>query len=187
MVLLTLLKTFKRCSSNVNSKLKVIPECFWELAWEKISLRKTSEGWILLFIFRLNIPSWACLLTPGLKLVFDWNAQLLIFLRSSFSSLADKSTSWVTENKDAPPANSFTLDDKLSDRSLIDACGTPAFTPAQAETWLLSTTLCFLLLKKSLTIFNKPPEMPFCCSLKISPLCQILSKALDIFKKTLLT
>ena len=36
-------------------------------------------------------------------------------------------------------------------------------------------------------MFNKSPEMPFCFSLKITPSCQTLSKALDMSKKTLLT
>ena len=69
----------------------------------------------------------------------------------------------------------------------IDPCWTPAFILAQAETWALSTTLCCLLLKKSIRMFNSLPEMPFCSSLKITPSCQTLSKALHISKKTLLT
>ena len=69
----------------------------------------------------------------------------------------------------------------------IDPCWTPAFILAQAETWALSLTLYCLLLKKSIRMFNSLPEMPFCSSLKITPSCQTLSKALDISKKTLLT
>ena len=117
MVLLTFLKTFRRCSSNVDLKSKVIPKCFWELTWDTILLLKTSDGWILLFIF--GITSWACLLTSGLKLNFHWKVQFLIFLRSTFSTLGDTFTWWVTKNKDVLSANSLTLDDKLLDKSLI--------------------------------------------------------------------
>ena len=66
----------------------------------------------------------------------------------------------------------------------IDPCGTPALTLVQVDT--LRTTLCFLLLKESVKMFFKSPEMPFCFSLKITPSCQTLSKALDMSKKTLL-
>ena len=65
----------------------------------------------------------------------------------------------------------------------IDLCGTPALTLVPVETCPLRT----LLLKKSLKMFNKSPEMPFCSSLKITPSCQTLSKALNMSKKTLLT
>ena len=41
------------------------------------------------------ITSWVCLLISGLKLMFHWKAHLLIFLRSSFSYLADTFTSWM--------------------------------------------------------------------------------------------
>ena len=167
----------------------------------RVSLRHNiiaeNKRWMnITFYLPNSITSWACLLTSGWILIFHWKVLLLIFLRSSFSSLADTFTSWVTENKDVSSANSLTLDDKLSGRPLIqirnnngpkvDPCGTPAFTLPQAETWPLSTTLCFLLLKKLKRMFNRSPKMPFCSSLKITPLCLTLSKALDISKKTLL-
>ena len=68
----------------------------------------------------------------------------MIFLRSYLSSFADTFTSWVTENKNISSVNSLTLNDALSDKSLvsirnnngpkIDPCGTPVFTLDQAET-----------------------------------------------------
>ena len=69
----------------------------------------------------------------------------------------------------------------------IDPCGTPAWTLVHEEFWRLSTTFCFLLLKKSDKKRRIAPEMLFCFNLKISPSCQNLSKALDISKKILLT
>ena len=56
---------------------------------------------------------------------------------------------------------------------------------AQEEISPLSTTLCFLLLKKTDDIFSISPYMLF--SLKIIPWCQTLSRDLDISEKMLLT
>ena len=64
-----------------------------------------------------NITSLASLLTSGLKIIFHWEVWLLIFLRSSFSSLAGAFTSWVTEDKNVSSANSLMLID-INDRSL---------------------------------------------------------------------
>ena len=86
---------------------------------DTILLLKTSSGWILLFILRLNTASSACLLTSTLKQIFHWKALLLIILTSSFSSLVDTFASWTTENKDVTSANTLTLDDNLLDKSLI--------------------------------------------------------------------
>ena len=41
-----------------------------------------------------------------------------------------------------------------------DPCRTPALTLVQIVTCPLRTTPCFLLLKKSLKMFNKSPKMP---------------------------
>ena len=146
-----------------------------------------------MFFFRLNITSWACLLVCGLKIIFHWKA---LFFKSSLSSPADTLISWIAENKDASSANNLTLDDRLSNKSLIsitnnnghniDTCGTPALTLAQVDIWPLRASLCFLLVKK-VKMFNKSPKLSFYSSLKITPSCHNLSKALDLSKKTLLT
>ena len=65
--------------------------------------------------------------------------------------------------------------------------GTPALTFSHAYFWPLRTTLCFLWLKMSDKRSGWLPDIPFCDSLNISPLCYILSKALKISRKTLLT
>ena len=72
-------------------------------------------------------------------------------------------------------ANNFVLVIKPSGRSLIEIkkikspkiepCGTPAVISIQLELWPLNTTLCFLLLRKSIKIFNNLPEIPFFCKL----------------------
>ena len=45
-------------------------------------------------------------------------------------------------------------------------------------------TFCFLFLKGSHKKFNKCPDIPFCFHLKTKPLCQTLSNAFDISRKT---
>ena len=45
----------------------------------------------------------------------------------------------------------------------------------------------FLSFRKSIKIFNKLPVTPICFNLKIRPLCQTLSKALEISRKIRLT
>ena len=62
-------------------------------------------------------------------------------------------------------ANSLTLDDKLSDKSLVyirnnnepnvEPYRMPALTLVQVDKLPLRTKLCFLLLKKSLKMFHK--------------------------------
>ena len=66
------------------------------------------------------------------------------FFKSSLRSPADILIPWIRENKDVSSANSLTLDDKLSDKSLIeirnsngpyiDPCGTSALTLVQVDT-----------------------------------------------------
>ena len=117
-VLFVLLNTFFRCSSNVNLTSKITRRCVWKLTWETLLLLKSKGGCVTFFNFLLNI-SWACLQQSGLKVIFHWKAQSLIFLRSLFDSIADVFISCTTENRDVLSANSLALDDKPSGRSLI--------------------------------------------------------------------
>ena len=55
------------------------------------------------------------------------------------------------------------------------------------EVLTIKPKTCFLYLKKSDKMWINSPEMPFCFNLKISTLCQALSKAVDMSKKTLVT
>ena len=88
-VLFVLLNTFFRCSSNFNLTSKITPRCVWELTWETLLLLKSKGGCITFFAFLLNVISWACLLRSGLRVIFHWKAQSLIFFRSLFNSIAD--------------------------------------------------------------------------------------------------
>ena len=111
--------TFFRCSSNVNLTTKITSRCVWELTWETLLLLKSKGGCVTFFNFLLNMISWACLLRSGLKVIFHWKAQSLIFFRSLFNSIADVFISCTTENREVSSANSLALDDKQSGKSLI--------------------------------------------------------------------
>ena len=118
-VLFVLLNTFFRCSSNVNLTSKITPRCVWKLTWETLLLLKSKGGCVAFFNFLLNMISWACLLRSGLKVVFHWKAQSLIFFWPMSNSIADVSISCTTENREVSSANSLALDDKTSGKSLI--------------------------------------------------------------------
>ena len=118
-VLFVLLNAFFRCSSNVNSVSKITPRCVWKLTWETLLLLKSKGGCVIFFNFLLNIIAWACLLRSGLKVIFQWKAESLIFFMSMFNSVVDMFISCTTENSKVSSANSLPLDDKPSGKSLI--------------------------------------------------------------------
>ena len=94
-------------------------------------------------------------------------------------------------------ANNLAIDERPSARSFIyiknkggpsmEPWGTPAVTSAQKEDCPLRTTLCYPFLKKFDNRFKRLPDISFCFSLKIRPLCHTLSKALDMSRNTLRT
>ena len=53
----------------------------------------------------------------------------------------------------------------------MDPSGTPASILLQWETCPFKITHCFFKLRKSIIIFKMSPDMPFCWSLYIRPLC----------------
>ena len=81
------------------------------------------------FNFLLKMTSWACLLGSGLKLIFRWKAQSLIFFKSLFSSFAEVVMSCVTENRDVSSANNFALEDRSPDKSFIKNNNGPKMEP----------------------------------------------------------
>ena len=63
----------------------------------------------------------------------------------------------------------------------------PASIAAHSDTCPFKTTRCFIKLRKSMTVFKMLPDMPFCLSLYLIPLCHTLSNALDVSKNIPLT
>ena len=62
----------------------------------------------------------------------------------------------------------------------MDLCGAPAGISTRDEHLPFKTTFCFRSLGKSSKILIISPQILLCCSLKISPSCHTLSKALEM-------
>ena len=67
------------------------------------------------YLCNKKISSWACLEGLGLKLIFHWYAQLLVFNGSLFKVLTDKFVFWTIKNRVVSSAKSLRFDDNLFD------------------------------------------------------------------------
>ena len=125
----------------------MIPRCFWDtvcITLLLLLLLNTIGGCNIILDFRLKMTFCACFLGSGLKLIFHWNAHLVFFVKSLFSSRVEVLLSWITENKDVLSAKSLVFEDNPSDKSLIyiknnngpsmEPWGTPALTSDQSGT-----------------------------------------------------
>ena len=142
-------------------------------------LLKINGEWEKFWILREIITSWACLLEPGLKFIFHWNAQLFLLLKSPFKFFADKSLSLTTVKGDMPSENNLGFETKLLDKSFIyiyiyiyiyrslkiEPLGTPSSAVAHVKCWPFRATLCYLPLKKFVTVFKWLPATLFCFNL----------------------
>ena len=101
--------TIFRRFSNVNWESSMMPRCFCYIDWVTFALLNTKEGWgsSFLFVLRLKMISWICLVGSGLKFIFPWKAQLCIISTFLIRSFAEVWLSWITENKDISSANNF--------------------------------------------------------------------------------
>ena len=145
---------------------------FLRFAWWN-ALLKTNGGCDTSFNFLVKMTSWACLLGSGLKLIFHWKSQSLIFFESLLSSFVEVVMSCVTENRDVSSVNNFALEGSLPDKSFLyikdnndpkmEPLWTPAVTFRYADVWI---TLCFLSLKKLDERSKRLSDIPFCDNLK---------------------
>ena len=149
-----------RCSWKSSLVSENIPKCFWVSDWVTTLLLKIKEGWDDFWILPEKITCWACLLGSGLKLIFDWKAQLLILFKSSFKFFANKSLSNITEKRNL--LSVFSDKTKFSDKSFIYI---QKSSGPRIEFWLFRTTLCFLSFRKSAKVFRNLPATPFCFNL----------------------
>ena len=132
----------------------------------------------------------------GLKFIFHWYAQLLIFDKSLFKAVADEVILWTTEKREETSAKSLGFNDNPADKSLVEIKNKggprilprriPAFTEAHLEICAFKTTLWYEFDRKPCLIFSKFCYMSFCFSLNSTPWCQNLSKAFLYQEKHLL-
>ena len=82
MVLFILLTIVLRCSSKFSLQSETIPRCFCNANWWTGLSLKINVGWLVLVILLEKPTSYVCLRWSGLKLIFHWYGQLLIFRKS---------------------------------------------------------------------------------------------------------
>ena len=74
--------------------------CFWENVCEMSALLQSNFGCDTLCSFLQYKTSWACLVASGLKVIFHWNAQLLILFKSSLSYFPEALILCVPQRKE---------------------------------------------------------------------------------------
>ena len=104
---------------NASSSSRCITQCVWDDIWWTVELFNKRGGWHALLIFREKITSWACLGGSGLKDIFHLLTQRLNLSRSLLSFCGVLMGSQTTKNIGVSSAKSFSLDSRLSDKSLI--------------------------------------------------------------------
>ena len=90
-----------RCSSKFSLQSKSISRCFCHATWRTEFSLKINARWLVLVILREKISSWGCLRGSGLKLIFHWYAQGLIFHKSLLISFTEVFLPYTTEKREA--------------------------------------------------------------------------------------
>ena len=98
---------------------KYIPKCFCQSAQTTVALLKMIFEWDRLFNFWENITSWACYSNQDWMTFSFYKPFQMFFWRSLFNSFFEILLSCTTENREVSSAKGFTVDTKLSDRSLM--------------------------------------------------------------------
>ena len=119
MVLFTFDSTFLRCSSKFSFLSSCIPKCFGEFVWATGMLLKVKAGWDDTGILLEKIALWAWLEISVLKLIFHWRAHFVILVKSFFKAFATFLILCTVTNNEVSSANSFGLNWRPSDKSLI--------------------------------------------------------------------
>ena len=151
----------------------------------------------VLWILQEKITSWACLLGSGLKLIFHWNAQLLIILKSLFKWLEEALTFYTMKKRDVSSAKSLPVLDRSLERSLmyikrivVQVCNSGthiALIKTQGETCSFKMTCCFLKIRKWVVILggvDHPLPTPTPIPNSFSP---VTSRNIGISPKNFLT
>ena len=105
--------------------------------------------------------------------------NILILAESLFKSLTNLVIFSTTEYRDISFANNYELDVESSDNSFMfirkdngpnrESCETTAYIATHEEYCPFRTTLWFCCYKKSVTVFNKLPDILFSLSLCRGP------------------
>ena len=99
------------CSPKFSFSFKNKPRWFWYGICITWLLLKINTGWLGFLIVQEKITSSTCLEGSGLKPIFHWYSQFLIFSRSLFKTLADKFVSRTAKNREVSSAKSLGFDD----------------------------------------------------------------------------
>ena len=152
---------------------KIIPRCFWDEACLIGLLLKSVEGRLFFWSLLEKRTFWACLLGSGLKLILHWNAQLLIFFKALFKWVTKVLILWTMEKSKILSAKHLAFVNiniiKNNSGLSMDPWGNPVLMLVHEESCLFKTTCCFLMI-----VFKMLPDMLFCLSLYIRPLCYTL-------------
>ena len=117
-VFLTLLNILLMYSWKSNMVFKIVPWFSWNATCLIGLLLKWLEGWILILCLREKMTSWACSLGSGLKLIFYWNSQLLVFPRLLFKWFAQVLISHTLEKREVSSAKDLAFVKRSSERTL---------------------------------------------------------------------
>ena len=112
--LLVLSNTPLTCSSKLTLLSRGILKYFGKSFFFFTGLPlKIILGWWCLFLFCESITSYAYLKGLGLKLIFHWCAQGVIFSKLPLILFAEIFRSHTTENKEVPLSKSFGFEDRF--------------------------------------------------------------------------
>ena len=138
-----------------------------------------------LFQFPTKINFFIFLAKIRIETYFPLGDPNINFFKPLFSSLANTLMSNVIKKRDLLLANSVTFDDKSSNKSLVQVKNKsgPRNQFCAVRCCSLSTTICFILLRKSVKTVNKFPNISYFLCSKINLSYHTSSKALDITKK----
>ena len=161
--------------------IKHHPKTSVQLCWFNWSIIKVYN-WAQWGSF---LPAKYNFLGSGLKFIFHWKAQLLIFSKIARGNINimnyQKQTSVISKQFTFVfwASNGSLIYIKNSKRPRINLWGTPARASAQDEHWPFKPIICFLLQRESRKMLMMSPLISFWRS-KVRPWCHTFSKAFEI-------
>ena len=161
-----------KCSLKFSLLYKIKPRCFWDSVWLTCELLKVRLEWtglsnendFLSLLSQIRVKYHFPLIGP-----LTYISPVIVELFGTSSDASRNLKKWRIIRKEFAlvirPSVRLLISFKKSKVPMIQPCGTPALTSAKLELWPSNTTLCFLLFRKSITMFNSSSEIPCCCNL----------------------